>query len=509
MRRRGFLGTVMLGMVHQPGELAGRTDPANLGARTGWHNIRDYGAQCDGKADDTRAWRTALRQAATAGGVVCHPGGVSLVRSGLTVPPDVSIVGTAKAVLKAGNPGPACVLTVGGDTFGAGSLGNRHGIVQDLQLDGSGIAEIGLRVGGSVQRRFGNVDIRSCAAHGLVVDAAQNCFFESVNVEHCGAPSGLASGLLLDRGAGNNAFVRCEINGNAPYAILLRQSGPAPEGAFLEGPSANLFVGCVIERAATGTRGCIYQRAGRNNVFLSCDIGITAPDCFAVKVDQGDATGPTTSMFLRFESCRFIGDPSSGTAFDLSGAYRTVVSNCFFESFARGFQVDDASDVQVGGHLHMGGVAKPVAPTGLRPPNDLVTQAGAPFPLTLVTPDGPRLIHWHSGGSPNGELAANPGSLVLDVRSSVWYQKTGDSGLYGWKPIALLEPDGSFRTTGGAVLGSQLPADATTGFTYLPTCLGKPTGKPVRQPGSVPVVFDVRGKRLWVYADDQWIAVGR
>ncbi|MET3995043.1 hypothetical protein ABID65_006709 [Bradyrhizobium sp. S3.9.2] len=40
---------------------------------------------------------------------------------------------------------------------------------------------------------------------------------------------------------------------------------------------------------------------------------------------------------------------------------------------------------------------------------------------------------------------------------------------------------------------------ATTGFSYIPTCAGAPTGIPVPQSGFVPLVFDITNNKLWIY----------
>jgi len=44
-----------------------------------------------------------------------------------------------------------------------------------------------------------------------------------------------------------------------------------------------------------------------------------------------------------------------------------------------------------------------------------------------------------------------------------------------------------------------LPNAATTGFQYMPTCAGAPTGVPVLQAGFVPFVFDTTNNKLWIY----------
>lgn len=49
-------------------------------------------------------------------------------------------------------------------------------------------------------------------------------------------------------------------------------------------------------------------------------------------------------------------------------------------------------------------------------------------------------------------------------------------------------------------LGQGLLANnATTGFAFIPTVAGAPTGVPKMQPGCVPMVFDTTNNKLWIY----------
>lgn len=59
----------------------------------------------------------------------------------------------------------------------------------------------------------------------------------------------------------------------------------------------------------------------------------------------------------------------------------------------------------------------------------------------------------------------------------------------------------------GAKLGvASLTTTATTGFPYIPSCAGTPTGTPTAVTGMVPQVWDHTNKKLYVY-DGAWIAM--
>ena len=63
------------------------------------------------------------------------------------------------------------------------------------------------------------------------------------------------------------------------------------------------------------------------------------------------------------------------------------------------------------------------------------------------------------------------------------------------------------ETTAGLVSASAaLATTATTGFLYIPTCAGAPTGTPVTETGTVAMVFDTTNNKLMVY-DGGWIGV--
>lgn len=52
-----------------------------------------------------------------------------------------------------------------------------------------------------------------------------------------------------------------------------------------------------------------------------------------------------------------------------------------------------------------------------------------------------------------------------------------------------------------------LATTATTGFFYIPSCPGTPTGVPVASVGLAPMVWDSTNHLLYVY-DGSWRAVG-
>jgi hypothetical protein len=54
--------------------------------------------------------------------------------------------------------------------------------------------------------------------------------------------------------------------------------------------------------------------------------------------------------------------------------------------------------------------------------------------------------------------------------------------------------------------GAMLPS-ATSGFGYMPTCAGPPTGIPVPRAGYVPFVYDTTNNKLWAFNGASWRGV--
>lgn len=54
---------------------------------------------------------------------------------------------------------------------------------------------------------------------------------------------------------------------------------------------------------------------------------------------------------------------------------------------------------------------------------------------------------------------------------------------------------------------AALPTTATTGFLYVPSCAGPPTGTPVTQAGLVPLVLDSTDNQLWAFLAGSWKAI--
>ena len=133
-------------------------------------------------------------------------------------------------------------------------------------------------------------------------------------------------------------------------------------------------------------------------------------------------------------------------------------------------------------------------------------------------------------GKPHTSGAGIQGEASVTANSKGVYGVGGGAstfGVYGSTPFAgggtAVAADASSGGTALAVTGlstfssgnvvlngtgAALLTTATSGFPFIPTCAGTPTGVPGSIPtGTVPMVFDTTGVKLWIYTGGTWKGV--
>ena len=71
--------------------------------------------------------------------------------------------------------------------------------------------------------------------------------------------------------------------------------------------------------------------------------------------------------------------------------------------------------------------------------------------------------------------------------------------------VRLVQEPGLIAPNSPVLGGGALALSATDGFLYIPTCAGTPTGVPTASSGSVPLVYDTTGQKLWMYTAGAWV----
>lgn len=114
---------------------------------TDWVNVRQVGAKGDGITDDTAAFQAAVNRAPT-GSVVYLPAGSYLLSSTVTVPPQVSLLGSGPGTVISYTGSGACLSQHGSNASFTPTF-RTNGFLRDFTIDGSNAAAgaIGLDIG--------------------------------------------------------------------------------------------------------------------------------------------------------------------------------------------------------------------------------------------------------------------------------------------------------------------------------------------------------------------------
>jgi hypothetical protein len=267
-------------------------------------DVRAFGAKGDGTTDDTSALVFALFVAAAhAGGTVLLPPGRYRFTGELTVPNGVDVWGCGGhqqtgdltgTVLQAADASSRVVIEGTGGQSGNFIIDGAH-----RAAPASGLLYID-----AVERIFTALRVSGSGTDGLVLDRAQNCTFNQLLVGDC-----VRDGLVLDHGAGNNAFIRCEFGscGRDNIRIRVTEDSSAP---FDGTPTGNYFVHCISERGRWQNGGwngpnnsMLNATGGTLNRFSECVFALSRPNTSTsgrlVLISGGSVV---------FESCEFSSD---------------------------------------------------------------------------------------------------------------------------------------------------------------------------------------------------------
>jgi hypothetical protein len=286
-------------------------DNEKVNKSTFWLNVRDANVVGNGTADDTAALQAALTwMGGLGGGTVFLPPGRYKITAPVTVPHGVDLWGSGGNNL-AGTP--ATVIQANHSTaqlvFGqpSGVVGSRSGQSGNFVVDGLDVAAPAkglVLLDLCVERQFTALGIVSSRTDGLVLEQTQNCTFTALQVS-----ASRGNGLVLTRGAGGNAFVRCEFEQSGANNVWIRSENPINTGDQYHGvPQHNLFLHCILERKHTSVTpmySCLRVTDGLMNKFSHCVFALDGSAPTAGHLVEVSVAGQVT-----FDDCRFSGDSS-------------------------------------------------------------------------------------------------------------------------------------------------------------------------------------------------------
>lgn len=523
-------------------------------------NVVAFGAKGDGVADDGAAIRAAisaanLSAAALQGGIVYFPPGKYLYTGTLQIPVSLN---QGQIILK--GSGMRCTYLVPGGAStsfsGTGTSATPSCLVFGaLVPDASGTFTNQTQYCGMEDLSILGSAISSGSVRAVVLTEMQNGWLQNVIIEQFPNAS---VGLYL-RGATVSGGLGASVT--APHVrqcrftnVIITTIGSNNLGGracVLQNADENLFEQCTFGCTAGQTVSAnsiltMEVRLARNNNWVKClwsgDFNATksgyagavfGPPLGEDGTSQGSVIGNKidgSSVAEGFSICFWIKADSSGN----------TLGNIVYgypSTYTTDWQ-DDTQPTNPGGFTNGGqggnaflspalgreilGAREPAAP-GCVLLNNSTTPSVTGSNLwtasnssaTIITDflngiDGQRLKIRATNGNTTIRDANNGGGgnirnfgrqdIVLAANWSVLLQR--DGGI--WYQVSPVRFEGGFGNPTGAALGTT----AVRGFSYIPTCAGTPTGVPVELPtGSVPMVFDTTGVKLWIYTGGAWKGV--
>ncbi len=246
---------------------------------------------------DTDALQAAAAAALAAGGGEVWAYGPWTVEDRVEHGEAVNIRGAGSSQV-----GGATVFTLAhadaGIAFGANPAGSGGGVSGGFRINAGGLATVPMYCAVGT-RAYMNIDIVNTPGSALLLEGAQNSFFCEVNVQ------GAQDCIKLDRGAGGNAFFKCEFGAATRYNCNIDCSSPtAPAPGTVNYPLHNTFEACIFEYSTATTLAMVRVAGGLGNMFSDCQMVSGHAD--TVLLDMSKATdAPFTIVKLRGSTLQF------------------------------------------------------------------------------------------------------------------------------------------------------------------------------------------------------------
>lgn len=251
-----------------------------------------------------------------------------------------------------GNLAGGAATTLRCTTAGAGlDISESAGISGNLLVDAAGTATApvvrSLGTSGA-QRTFLNLAVTGSAGDGLAVHGAQNDAWIGCDVQDSARDN-----LVLDQGAGGQAFLRCEFNAAGRFGV--RSDATLPGGPYAV-PTDITFDHCLFEREHSGTGTSVtsaHLAAGDALTFTACSFYATAA-----------STGPRVEVLtpgtVTLSGGRVQGESAQRGGSGLrvvDGAHVVLANQVRFENLATGVEIVSGNPtVDILGNVFWNGV---------------------------------------------------------------------------------------------------------------------------------------------------------
>lgn len=291
-------------------------------------NVLDYGADPTGLVDSTSAIQSALDDANSVDGVVYVPPGTyitgklnwpgnNITLCGASSAYSYNSSATPKSILKA-KAGATIVL----DLVQTGLAEDRTGnLIQDLEIDGAGIALVGINCAGSnvVER----CRVRGCSTAGVRITN----FTNGTRIVRCGLNQNNGYGLQIE-GVSTTTYSVNDCN------ISLNTAG----GVDIQAGVLVYFQNCVIE-SNNGPGLNFYKPNTHTNafegfIFDNCwleDNASTAPN-YVLVMSAGTSAPDYGVQRVQFRQCRFTASVATRKYMNINVAKWIEFENCQFDN---------------------------------------------------------------------------------------------------------------------------------------------------------------------------------
>jgi len=444
------------------------------------NNVRSFGATGNGTTDDTAAIQAAINSQQTYGGIVWFPPGTYLVNGATTGAGLVCAPGSAGSwsnstrplVIRGSGSDNTTVLSGNQWQFGGLFTGGSSGVnptvalldMADITLDGNcslnggTLAQPVSGAGALVNLPWPFTSAASTARNGQYHTFTRVRFYRPTGYGFQPTEGVKCIGCTTLNGGQPGASLHYDNFGSGQAdAILLGHTWKDSAGNYADFVATTGFirlimVGCEsYNHGQGGVYGC-----GNGSIITGNNLDSTAG---GIGYDVGTASGLKSHNIVVGNVCPHLAVKASLDFF----AYGDLVhSNVSSDQTGSG-NTDIAGTLTVQNAITLGTVTH--------------TPSGSPG----VVSDGSNMYFFGTGSG----------------GSRIYFRPSG----YGAGSTQLsVDTSGLVYSSGGVVTNSAaLATTATSGFLYIPTCAGPPTGTPAAQTGTAPMVYDSTNNNLYVY----------